>query len=70
MDTSGFYKIDGDQLLHGPTTVMGGDIELLRDERTNYAYPVAGWHWFDSEADARQFFELPVVEYANDTDMP
>jgi len=58
MDTSGFYKIDGDQLLHGPNTVMGADIELLRDEHTFYSYPVSGWYWFDGRAEALQFFGL------------
>lgn len=59
MDTSGFYKLDEGTLLHGPTTVMGADLELLRDERASYMYPVAGWYWFDSEAEARKFFGLP-----------
>jgi hypothetical protein len=62
VDTSGFYKIDNDQLLYGPNTVMGADIELLRYEHTSYNYPVAGWYWFDSESDARTFFDLPLLD--------
>jgi hypothetical protein len=62
MDTSGFYKVAEDQLLYGPNTVMGADLELLRDEHDSYRYPVAGWYWFDSEEDATVFFELPLTD--------
>jgi hypothetical protein len=60
MDTSGFYKAAEGDLLHGPTTVMGADLQLLREEKDTYDYPVAGWYWFDSEEEAREFFELPL----------
>ena len=57
IDTSGFYKQDGD-LLFGPHGVSHADYELHRDRRTEYNYPVDGWYWFNSEAEARAFFEL------------
>ena len=66
MDTSGFYKLDEGNLLYGPTTVMGADLELLRDEHEQYEYPVAGWHWFDNEAEARAFFGLEEIEAASE----
>jgi hypothetical protein len=59
MDTSGFYRADEDALLYAPTTVMGSEFELLRQEKETYEYPVEGWYWFDSEAEARKFFNLP-----------
>jgi hypothetical protein len=57
MDTSGFYKLDDGALLYGPNAVIGADLELLRAEHAAYDYPVAGWYWFDSEADARAYFD-------------
>ena len=57
-DTSGFYKLDGD-LLFGPNEIIGPDIHLLREHHSEYLYPVDGWYWFDSEEQARTFFNLP-----------
>jgi hypothetical protein len=56
------YKLDEGSLLCGPTTVMGADIELLRQDKDTYDYPVAGWYWFDSEEEAREFLGLPLKE--------
>lgn len=52
IDTSGFYKIDpaSGELLHGPNFVHGPGFLLERDgDRT----PTDGWHWFNSEDEAR-----------------
>ena len=57
MDTSGFYKLDGD-LLFGPNFVLNKDYELRRETHTQHSYPTDGWSWFDSEAQARVFFGL------------
>lgn len=59
-DTSGFYKLDGD-LLFGPNFVLNASYELRRETYKQYTYPVDGWYWFDSEAEARTFFNLPVM---------
>ena len=63
MDTSGFYKNEEGQLLHGPTTVQFpisvDHPGLNREQRSDYTYPVEGWYWFDAEEDARAFFGLP-----------
>jgi hypothetical protein len=59
-DTSGFYKLDGD-LLYGHWVVYGPDYTLLREDHTTYTYPVSGWYWFDTEAEARGFFGLPIA---------
>lgn len=57
-DTSGFYKLDGD-LLYGPNFVLNANYELRRETHANFTYPVDGWWWFDSEAEARTAFGLP-----------
>jgi len=57
-DTSGFYKMDGD-LLFGPNFVLNAEYELRRETHEDHTYPVDGWYWFDTEAEARAFFDLP-----------
>jgi hypothetical protein len=64
-DTSGFYKLDS-SLLYGHDLVLNTNYELHRIQHLNnptaaYAYPVDGWHWFDSEAEAREHFGLPPL---------
>lgn len=59
MDTSGFYKLDSD-LLFGPNFVLNASYELRRETKDQCAYPEDGWYWFDSEEDARLFFNLPL----------
>lgn len=58
METSGFYKLDGGTLLYGPNTVMGSGIDLIKEHRDLYEYPVSDWYWFDSEEDAKLFFGI------------
>lgn len=65
MDTSGFYKLDGD-LLHGPNFVLNANYELRRETHDQHSYPIDGWFWFDSEQEARLFLDLPAL--ADDTD--
>lgn len=57
MDTSGFYKLDGD-LLYG-TYVAGPGYELVDVNHDQYAYPVEGWYWFTDDISARTFFNIP-----------
>ena len=59
MDTSGFYKLDG-SLLYGPNYVLNANYELRRETRDQHSYPVDGWHWFDTEEEARLCFDLPL----------
>lgn len=58
--TEGFYKLDGESLLYGEL-ICGPTYTLISSEHQAYAYPVDGWYWFDSEADARAFFDLPAL---------
>lgn len=59
MDTSGFYKNDFGDLLYGPNYVLGGSYNLYKAQKDTYTYPIGGWYWFDSEEEARIFFNLP-----------
>jgi hypothetical protein len=61
MDTSGFYKLDGG-LLFAPNWVLNANYELRRELHETYDLPIDGWYWFDSEAEAREFFNLPDEE--------
>lgn len=60
---AGFYKAEqlsvlGDAtLLYAPNFVLNKDYELRIEQREEYAYPVHGWYYFESELDARLFFE-------------
>ena len=58
-DTSGFYKADGETLLFGPNFVESRDFKLERAKHWEYAYPVHGWYWFESEAEARAGLGVP-----------
>jgi hypothetical protein len=58
IDTSGFYKLENNDLLHAPNFVCAPGFELWREQRETYSYPVDGWSWFDSEEEARTFFGL------------
>jgi hypothetical protein len=61
--TSGFYKNDNGELLHGPNFVLfPGGIELNIDLKDTFTYPVNDWYYFDSEQLARIFFNLPKEE--------
>jgi hypothetical protein len=59
-DTSGFYKNEDGLLVHGPNYVVGlyQNSELRREKKDQYTYPVQGWYWFDSEKEAKIFFNL------------
>jgi hypothetical protein len=67
-ETSGFYKSDNGNLLHGPNYVLNASYELRRENLATLTLPVDGWHWFDNEAEARIAFDIPI-EYPN-TEMP
>jgi len=66
MNTSGFYKLDG-QLLYGPNFVLNANYELRIETKDNYTYPVDGWYYFDNEDDAYTFFNLtkPITDIPN-----
>lgn len=62
-NTSGFYKLDG-ILLYGPNFVINANYELRRETKDQHTYPTDGWYWFDSEQEAKTFFN--IVEETTD----
>jgi hypothetical protein len=58
MNTSGFYKILENNLQYQPSFVYDEGVTLWAGDYHVYAYPLAGWYWFDSEEDAKLFFKL------------
>jgi hypothetical protein len=58
-----FYKkTDDGELVYGPNAVHAPGFTLLKEKRETYNYPVDGWYWFDSEAEAREFLGVPEVD--------
>lgn len=53
-----FYKLDGETLLEAPNFVLNKDYELYVADKETYQYPIDGWYWFDSEEEAKQFFNI------------
>ena len=58
INTSGFYKNDNGTLSYGPNFILNKDYELRAASKDQYAYPVDGWSWFESEQEAISFFGL------------
>lgn len=59
-DTSGFYKLNPDNTLLLQREVL--ELNLTKENHEQYQYPVQNWYWFDGEADARGYFNLPDAE--------
>jgi hypothetical protein len=51
---SGFYKLDTDTntLFYAPNAVYAPNFTLLKEQYTTYEYPIDGWSWFETRADA------------------
>jgi hypothetical protein len=64
MNGSGFYSLNTQEpllLLYAMNRVTSKNFELLKELHESYTYPIGGWTWFESEAEARIFFELPPL---------
>lgn len=55
-----FFKHELDSLYYGKV-VTTPDFELTIETRNDYDYPKAGWYWFDTEEEAKVFFNLQEV---------
>lgn len=56
-----FYKLDNGKIKVAPNFVYGpNNLELLAENKGSYTYPVEGWYWFDSDAEAAAHFGQPV----------
>ena len=60
--TEGFYKFDDGTLLYGPNFVLNANYELRKETHDQNTYPVDGWYWFDSEAEAKDYFGIVEEE--------
>jgi hypothetical protein len=57
---SGFYKLDGETILHGPNFVLNANYELRSETHTENEYPIDGWYWFATEEEAYKFFGIEL----------
>ena len=46
---------------------MPPEYNLMISEKDSYEYPVFGWSYFESENDARAFFELELIPVKEET---
>lgn len=56
--SAGFYKLQDETLLFAPNYVEGNGYVLFSTELHEYELPIDGWYWFESEEQAKAFFEL------------
>ena len=61
-----FYKLDPDSqnptwsnVFVAPNFVHTPSFSLIAVDHSNYTYPMDGWYWFDTEQEAKTFFNLP-----------
>jgi len=64
-DTSGFYKNDNGVLLYGANFVVNKNYELYREQHDLYSLPVDGWYWFNTEDEAREYFNIKKEDVNN-----
>ncbi len=57
----GFYRANGINL-ESANRICAPGFELHKHLKDTYDYPVAGWSWFESEAEARAAFGLPPAD--------
>jgi hypothetical protein len=53
----GFYKYDGINLIFAPNKVEHKEYVLKIEDKEKYTYPIDGWRYFETEDDAKVFFE-------------
>ena len=62
---NGFYALIDDELSFGQMVSFADGTVIVLELKDTYTYPVEGWYYFDTELEAKQFFNLPI-EKAND----
>ena len=58
----GFYKKDNDNVLFGEKAVYNSNYTLLIENKESYSYPIDGWYYFDTKAEAYSAFGLEMPE--------
>ena len=61
-NTSGFYRLQGENLQFAPNVVHAPDYILSRSDRARIALPKDGWDWFDSAEAAYAHHNLPMPQ--------
>lgn len=56
-----FFKVQN-STLEEASNIDGPGFSLCELDRDKHTYPVEGWHWFATTAEARVFFNLPEPE--------
>jgi len=56
--TAGFYKYEDENLQYTPNSVMNYEFCITIDLKDTYTYPVFGWYYFNSEEEAKTFFNI------------
>jgi len=54
----GFYKILNDELWHAPNAIYSPSYTLTKENRGEFNLPHDGWYWFDTEAEAKTYFNI------------
>jgi hypothetical protein len=58
IETSGFYRENNGEIQFAPNFVLSSVYELRKETHEQHTYPVDGWSWFNSEAEAKLFFKI------------
>jgi hypothetical protein len=58
MTNPGFYKFTGDFLSYASTGIYAPNFTLTAADHESVTYPVNGWYWFDSQAQAETFYGI------------
>lgn len=57
-----FFKNDNNVLLEGVNKVNSPTFTLIKEDKDTYNYPVDGWYWFDTEAEAIDALGIIIEE--------
>lgn len=55
-----FFTILNDMLTYA-NVISSPDFELTIETRNDYEYPKDGWYWFDTEEEAKVFFNIQEI---------
>ena len=59
---NGFYTVVDDQLDFGQMVSFADGTVIVLELKDTYTYPIEGWYYFDTEVEAKIFFNLPLEE--------
>jgi hypothetical protein len=57
-NSSGFYSLNNNEIVFVRNSILVPGVEISRENKDNYQYPMLGWYWFDSDEAAAAFFNL------------